>query len=326
MPIHESRERDLHLHLALAFDEAFAPHAGVAVASVLRQHPGDRLSFLIVHAGLTDDTERRFRDLIRQSPRASIEFLRADDQVRAYPTFSRFSRAVYMRYLIPSFVAADVGRVLYIDADVLAMRNLAALWETDLHGKIAGAVVDAFSRNHAMRLGVGAARPFFNNGLILIDVAAWRRAAATERILERIAGSGQDLSMPDQDAFNLVLGNEVHPLPLTWNVQRAAFYSTHRELGISRREHRSVTRRPSILHFTEFSKPWHSTDQHPFGYVYRRLRSSTPFADPRIQIERRQRPAVRLSTILKRAMLKLSPELLPLLRLIRLRVPGTEHG
>ena len=124
--------------------------------------------------------------------------------------------------------------------------------------------------------------------------------------------------MPDQDALNLVLGDELALLPRRWNVQRPTFFDSGRALGLEPGEQRELIRRPGIVHFTDFSKPWHASDQHPLGHLYRRLRDETAFADPSLEADRSR--STRWATAFKRGLARVSPELLPALRGLRRRL------
>jgi hypothetical protein len=148
-----------------------------------------------------------------------------------------------------------------------------------------------------------------------VDGFSWSRGT-TKRLYRRIKGHGTSLAMPDQDGLNLELADEIFLLDRRWNVQRPVFLESRDTLGVTAAEHRALVRAPGIVHFTDYSKPWHATDQHPLGPLYRRLRRSTPFADA--SIERARSVRTRASTALKAVLLRyVSPEIVPRLRSLR---------
>lgn len=311
------------LHIAFALDEAFAAHAAVAMASLMQHNPDHELSILVLHAGLAEETRSKFRTLVDRQNRVSIRFERADEITRTLPAFSRFTQSVYMRFFAPTFLGSDVDRVLYLDADTLINADLSPLWEIDFRGMTVGAVANspvASNIYHQKRLGLPMGSTFFNNGVMLLNVPQWLARGTTERLMQFLQHRSHELHMPDQDATNMVLGDEILPLSSKWNVQRPIFFQGHRKLGITRKEQRNLIRDPAIVHFTADLKPWHSTDQHPLGHLYRRTRARTPFADPKMARERRRRPAVVVSTLAKRVVIRASPEILPFFRTFRDRI------
>lgn len=309
-------EEPRHIHVGLGLDEAYAPHGAVTIASVFRSHPAQPVDVHVLHSGLADDTLAGIEALADPSADHRIHLTAFTDAEIGLPGFARFSAAVHLRFFLPSVLHDTCGRVLYLDADTVVTDRLDPLWRLDLGGATIGAVVDDSRRFQLERLAEHGLSTYVNSGVLLIDVARWRDGQVTQRLHDRLTTHGEDLAMPDQDGLNLELADELVLLDRRWNVQRPMFLESRHTLEVTAAEHRGLVRAPGIVHFTDYSKPWHATDQHPMGHLYRRLRNTTPFADPSIAASRSVR--TRTSTALKGLLLRhVSPEVLPWLRNLR---------
>ena len=97
------------------------------------------------------------------------------------------SNITYARLLLPEVLPADATFALYLDVDMLVLRDLGALWLADLHSASVGAVpdgMDAVSIGGAPAFAqVPRVRRYFNAGVLLMDLdrcrARRRRARAS---------------------------------------------------------------------------------------------------------------------------------------------------
>ncbi len=144
------------------------------------------------------------------------------------PTYhSRISAVSYAR-LFPLLLApCGATRLLYLDCDVLVRRNLTELFYADLAGLPVGAVRDAWTKavsesgsgiRHWDALGLRPDTPYFNAGVLVMDLGAWERDGVDTAIahyLERQQGS---LELADQEILNAVLAGRIKDLDGRWNV------------------------------------------------------------------------------------------------------------
>jgi lipopolysaccharide biosynthesis glycosyltransferase len=164
-------------------------------------------------------------------------------------------RAAYARLLIGGLLPTHVTRLIYLDSDLLVCRDLRELWRTDLGGRVLGAVpnsldpaadVSAFDR-----LGVAGKR-YFNSGVLLIDLMAWRTEEVGERALAFARALGDRLILHDQDALNAVLVDRWVELPGYWN------HWASRDASVE----------AAVIHFTMPPKPWDADYSGPFRAEY----------------------------------------------------------
>lgn len=139
---------------------------------------------------------------------------------------ARIGFAAYLRVFMPQIWTADYDRLLYLDGDIFFQRgDIAALLGADLHGAPIGAVLDTKQWHKPHRparditaLGLPSA-PYFNSGVLLIDVAQFNADQVGSQITALIAARGHDLQWHDQTALNAVLGGNWAQMPVQWNYQ-----------------------------------------------------------------------------------------------------------
>jgi lipopolysaccharide biosynthesis glycosyltransferase len=166
-----------------------------------------------------------------------------------------------------------LDRVLFLDSDMFVMDDLAELWEIPLKQHTVGACRDVavpFCSGPRgvgcwRELGIPRAAPYFNGGMLVIDLAQWRKGEITPKVLDYIEKSPVRLSFLHQEAMNAILWNDWQPLDARWNL--LASYS-----GRSfERSPSSAWRNPGIVHFSGRMKPWRMQLGGSFYGPYKRL-------------------------------------------------------
>lgn len=175
--------------------------------------------------------------------------------------------AVYFRLFAGGLLPPEVKKAIYLDADVVVLGDLSALWNVDMNGHLALAVPDAYARAfHLGRMGRIAfseevhfdlQTSYFNAGVLVIDVAGWRREDVGERALRFVEDYTEGLTFYDQDALNCALQGRWGSLGPTWNFHELPdclfLWDSRFYLGDDLLE---ATSSPRIVHFIARAKPW----------------------------------------------------------------------
>jgi lipopolysaccharide biosynthesis glycosyltransferase len=201
------------------------------------------------------------------------------------------SGAAMIRLLLPQLMPTTVERVIYLDTDVLVRDRLDSVWEADLGENSTGAVQNylfptfeaaSLQRSERRDLGLEGDIPYFNSGVLVMDLRRWREERIGERTIEYFLKHRPILPMPDQDSLNLILGGSWHPLDLRWNMQ---LYALRRAETLGEQFHVDLVKRrddlisrPGIVHFTGSGKPWEWKDfRNPFRPMFRRMLASSGY-------------------------------------------------
>jgi lipopolysaccharide biosynthesis glycosyltransferase len=275
--------------VALAADDGYARPLTVAAQSVIANlHAGVELDLCVLDAGIGDESRRLMEESLR-NPLVNVVWVDSlQDAVAALPnTWNAITRAGYARLFLPEKLP-DAERVLYLDCDTMARRDVSDLFDLDMGDSIAMGVLDVqapyvpFGVPRWFEQGRHAADVNFNSGVLLIDLARWRAEDATKELLEYLT-DGRHLRGQDQEAINAVCGARIGSLDPRWNQQGEIFWDDlqfHYEefLPFSREELRQVRDDPWIVHFSNQPKPWRFGCTHPLVAEWFEYLDQTAFA------------------------------------------------
>jgi len=139
-------------------------------------------------------------------------------------------------------------RLLYLDADVIVLADLSPLFEISLNGHPCAACVDPLVGRApwTRTLGLPPGAPYFNAGVLLIDVSSWSRDRISERSLQFMQQNPDLCRFPDQDGLNVTLCGNYVPLDERYNRFSILEKSTWSwDAG-----------RWAVVHFAAYPKPW----------------------------------------------------------------------
>jgi lipopolysaccharide biosynthesis glycosyltransferase len=287
--------------LVTGADDNFAMPLAVTVRSSLeRLDPNRRLNVFILDGGLSDESKARLLASWTDS-RVTVQWLRPDlDLIRDLPVSHHIKVATYLRLLMPALVPPDVSRVIYLDADTLVRRNLGDLWDEPQGPHAVLAVQDlvapvfdadialpnyARCRRHMCtptpipnyrQLGLPPYAKYFNGGMLVVDLAQWRRENFAEQMLNCLRTHREHVVWWDQYALNVVLAGKWRQLDCRWNQGAHLFvYPAWQESPLDRNTFLRLRNDPWIVHFCSPSKPWQYFCQHPFTAEFRRCLKQT---------------------------------------------------
>lgn len=252
--------------IACAADEAYAEMAAVLLRSLALNGGVRGVPVYLIGDGLAADTVEALRRCADGLEFRFIDLSAARRTIEGLPV-SFYNTAIYIRLLLPDLIASS-GRLLYLDCDIMVRRPVEELLRVPLGGMPAAAALDcAGPRVHRManaRLGRAADAPYFNSGVLLLDLQTWRDLGIGHECI-RVAETRDDY-WPDQDALNLVLNGRIKALETRWN-----FFSTE---ILSREAYEAA----DILHFIP-DKPTSQNCRHPMFGDYLEIRAKTPWRD-----------------------------------------------
>lgn len=137
------------------------------------------------------------------------------------------------RFDLPDILGVD--RFIYIDSDTQAFTCISKLWDTDMGNCIIGAVQSAEFTNvntlsdMIIKYGIGDAvksydidisKPFYNNGLLIVDVKNWNSFGTTQKLKTLIATvtvEGTHKFHSDEIYTNIILCDHIFALDKRWN-------------------------------------------------------------------------------------------------------------
>lgn len=143
----------------------------------------------------------------------ALRFLEVDAAMLAGIDTSRWPKVypppVLGRLFLPASIDVPGARLITIDSDMIVNVSLRPLFELDLGTDYVAACHDVPRTSDP---------DYFNSGLMLIDVDAYRHFDIAARCMAWLAGDGAESQWPDQDALNLMVGDLWYRLDYRWNM------------------------------------------------------------------------------------------------------------
>jgi len=266
------------LVIACAADRQYALPLAVMLSSVVANLDSQRtLKVYIVDSGLDPGTRSRISASLPE--RVTLHWIAPERTGFVdLPLWGRMTIATYDKLTIGRWLPKSEGRALWLDCDLLALADLARLWETvqgtygilatqDMLVPTLGA---RFGVASYQELGIDADAEYFNAGIMLIDVARWRSDDIAARALTYLRRYRRRVYFWDQEALNAAMVGNWTKLDARWNWSPRFNRIASNDSGFE-----SAEKSPWIIHFIGNLKPWHFEGKSaPYELYYRYLDST----------------------------------------------------
>ena len=137
---------------------------------------------------------------------------------------------------------------------------------------------DCFRTEYKKYIQYPSDYPYYNSGVILIDIENWEKNHCTQQIIAHLQEKKRYYPLVDQDILNIVLKDNIQILPLRYNVLSQCFLYHYNGLkyvyGLKtyykKNEFICAKSHPVIYHFCgqTFGRPWFSNSKHPAKALY----------------------------------------------------------
>ena len=240
--------------VVFAANDAYIMLLSVAVKSLLLHYKHDnKLIIYIIDNGVSDQNKELFRESIGN--KTEVKWIAITEQFLSERGLSESFSGLpthYYRLLMPEFIPASVQRVLYLDCDIVVMRDIYDLWSMDFSGHVVLAVQDLGfplikdSILNYEKLNINPDAPYFNSGVLMINMDLWRRENISIRALHCVRTTDKNM-FKDQYGLNVVLHKRWKKINPNWNVPSKLYPS-----------------RPYILHYAFYIKP--TSNEYSYNY------------------------------------------------------------
>ena len=266
--------------IVCATDSRYVLPLAVMLRSVAEHLRDDRrVTCYVLYAGVSQGDRDRVCETLPRG-QLDVKWIPASPQnLRGVPVWGRMPVTTYFKLLVPDLIPHSVDRAIWLDCDMLVTRDISLLWNVDLGGHATAAVQDQLvplvsSRGGVSRranLGIPAQAKYFNAGVMLMSLSAWRRDGVARNALSYLRDNARSVMFWDQEGLNVALAGKWQELPQSWNV------------NVSLPGWRTAPRdrAPAILHFAGMLKPWAFRTSDPEWSVYNQYLDHTAWAGMR---------------------------------------------
>lgn len=291
------------VRVACAADDNYAMPLAVTLFSAAKNlEPGFDLEVFLLNGNISDDNRTRLLDSLSGLP-VQVNWIEEDFSLLDELHISHhISHVAYYRLLLSRILPEELDRVIYLDSDLLVFGSLADIWDLSFAESscyavpdVACPVVDAgivTQSRHARpylatqrpipnyrQLGISAEAPYFNSGVMLIDLATWRSGKLCQRFVDCLRENKKHVWCWDQYALNVVLAENWSQLPLQWNQGAHAYeFPSESHSPFDHAEFISMRDNPKIVHFTTEWKPWQFGNKHPYRDAFFEMLDQTAWS------------------------------------------------
>lgn len=205
------------------------------------------IDFYILDSGISPENEEKIRAI---KGNYSINFLKIDveKQFKGFNVPGHLNLSTYSRLLIPS-LKPELEKVLYIDTDVVALGNIAELYNVDLGNYALGAAWDKsrvlYNTDTKEPLELSDDYKYFNAGVLLIDIQKWIRNEVVKSLFEIQRKYDGKIPHADETLLNKYFDGNYKIFDISWD------YTDYDLVNAPDKEIK-------IRHFASSIKPWNS--------------------------------------------------------------------
>ncbi len=282
------------IDLVCAADDAYAMPLAVTLRSMSNHlSPQVTARVFVLDGGISEISWAGLKETLADT---SIELCAIRPDVNSLADLSishHISHTAYFRLLSAELLPTEIDKAIYLDSDLLIRDDLVQLWDRPLGNSYCLATVDIACPYIDARLGcanfrlaspyLAARRPirnyrkldldgrgeYFNSGVMVMNLARWRRDNVAERLLRCLRDNQRFVWCWDQYALNVVFAGEWDRFSPRWNQGAHVFeYPSERYAPIDSSLWLEMKRDPAIVHFTTEFKPWQFASNHPRGHLF----------------------------------------------------------
>lgn len=287
------------MDIVYASNDLYARHLAVSMISLFdRNQQAEEITVYVLSVGITEESRQKLQKIADQYHR-NLELLDLTD-IRDrfdYEIDTRgFDISAMSRLFIGTLLPRTVKRVLYLDCDTVVVQSIGKLWNLDLKGHVAGAVMEpTIYQVVKQEIGLEEQDPYFNSGVLLIDLERWRADGAEKRLLDFYGSKNGSLFACDQDTINGALKGEILPMTPRYNFFTNYRYFSYEELCKHGPSYRQVEKRqfclakkhPVIIHYMGDERPWIAGNLNHYRRAYEKYLAMTSWKGAKKQAGKR---------------------------------------
>ena len=242
----------------------------VSVYSLLSNNTDESFEIFIIANERDSTFDKRVPHLEDVHPDFELDIIEVGDtELQDAPEPKWFSKGIYYRLFVGSQLSDITGNVLYLDCDTIVDGSISELFETPLNEYAVAAVPE--QRNKSFLIGLPIGYPFYNTGILYIDLDGWRAQEVEQQAIDYIAEK-DDLRLPMQQVLNTIFYKEdlCKPLSPKYNTSERWSESIDRW---------NIDTEPTIIHYTGADKPWLYQTRRQHKDLWWEYLEQTPYRD-----------------------------------------------
>ena len=287
-----------HNNIPVVFssDGKFFRFTAVAIQSIIdNSSVQNNYDIFIMCRNISGDCKEKLAGMICGHDNFSIRYVDMDDFLDLPGADVKFTETTYYRLWIPK-IFKNFRKVLYLDSDIAAERDIAELFFTDIDNYLLGAAPDIgvfriAYRNHELTrfiqkhtsetLKLASLYDYVQAGVLLYNITAMNKFGFFEKAFEFLSKNPKP-HYKDQDVINYVCRDSILRFSVKWNLEwHCEFFPQEAPLSkaLPRQfyeAYEDARKNIGILHFSGGWKPWTEPDR-PMANIFWKYARRAPF-------------------------------------------------
>lgn len=287
-----------NIPITLTSSAFYLPYLSITLQSIIDTASiENNYDILIIHREISEEKQRCVQAMAEGKDNISIRFVEMAQSLASldYNFREGYSPESFYR-VVMAFVFPNYDKMLYLDCDVIALQDVAELYQIDLDGYLVAAAKDSNGiastlldwqgrKSYVLeQMNLDHIDDYFQSGVMLFNLAQIRKELKLNEILD--IACAPFIIWGDQDALNIICKNRVKYLDLRWNT-----IINHKNITLgqlNRVDHPELLRlylearqSPAIVHYAG-QQPWKKADVDLAEYFWPVARRS-PFYETLIE-------------------------------------------
>lgn len=249
------------MNVVINVDNNYMQHAMATLCSLYENNKEHKIILHVLQNGLTAKS-RAYLDGLANRYGNAVCYYDMDDSLLEGVQYRKnrpLSPAAYYRLLLAETLPAELDKVLYIDCDMIILRDISEIFDIELDDYALAATLDQFpySSQHRLQLHMQADQRTFCSGIMMVNLKYWRDNNVTPVLLEYAKRPRKEIWLHDQDVLNYYFKNKWFLLPPKWNkihtTNRCPRYFAYRKF-----DYKEYVLSPMLIHYASVGiKPWY---------------------------------------------------------------------
>ena len=287
----------MKLNVLYQSDQNYAEYMGVSVYSLLLNNANNEVTIYIIDDGIEDGEKNTLRDMVEKRNQSvvfvSCNSILSDSTITEAFSYTGFrkNKHSYLKLFFDRLIYDDIDRLIYLDCDTVVEADLSELSMYEMGENPIGMALDSLVMDSRSSIGLSEEDPYFNSGVVLLDVPRWKKEDCSNRILSHVINV-RKYGTVDQDILNVEFKSEITILPVRYNYQPIHIdcpfskYSRifkHKSVYYQEKEMEEASMNPAIVHFLRFlgESPWNEGNMHPATKYYDKYYLESPWSGKR---------------------------------------------
>lgn len=208
-------------HIALITDDNYCLPTIVCIKSIITYCSDTDI--YVIHVctfGLSHSNIEKFEALCNENVTVTIDLFNGaeyEEKLKQISQKTHVTPTALIKFELPNYFA-NIGKLLYLDGDIIIKKNIDELLDLDLGNHYLAASYEFYSRLD--KINYSFSRDYndfyFNSGVMLLNLNQMRIDGITKKLWYYKINLAKTRLM-DQESLNAVCGNNVFPLSIEWN-------------------------------------------------------------------------------------------------------------